>query len=974
MMLTWILYESPCGGSYRTASRLSYYRQGEQTKLKQKRRNRMKLSIRRWLALAVVPAALAMFGAVAPAHAVTFANCNDIPSTGHVGSVTVTQAGDCDIPFDLNYPDGTTLLITNGKLTTKKITSDNGEIFLSSTNSTVETKKLSAGTKVRVIAGLQGGTAASSITIDGDVISNASNIETGNANIMLRARGLIKTKDIKTNGTMGPASLRSGGVQIDADMSGQNNVLFTIGADTVNGVNGNINTRSVHGGGNTPIGTVESGIRITNGTANSTGGITVTDPKNIKLGNSNSRAGQVELNAQKGAITLPAGQLDASGETGQGAGFIFLLADKIVTADGTKINARQNQAVSGTIHQVVIAARTIEFQGQNGLEVLADGDGASSTALANIFVVPQGGVTSSSTNSIDQLQWTRTFTDDFRSFPGEVNFQGAGSAPLTISANGNNNGVVITGYPVMFSGGDLTISSRGENFDHDVEISFLNESMYDGTKGVAFNNSGDVLINVRPRNDMDGVGGDIIVKTDVIDFNTPSKTISLKAQGPTGQHTGNGGTIKITATQANLDDTTIVKLLADAAPLGTGSAVLGDFSDPNSPHAISFTLTGTSNFDFGGDDEQFFMSATGGKLSGNAGSVKVNLVNGSAFLPNVENFINASASETGATGNGGAIQIKGLAVTFPGTATPNMSLNAKGTTIAGEGGKIEILGSASTAPSNLPINVNEIMKVDGGNNLLNASEIDFGKITVNGVLCQQRTTGESSWPKSYWNCAHPLGSTQNEGFLRNAIVALPNNVQAVFENPDVQVYVMKDRTDFNRFFGSSGGPSFGSSVYDVAAAFNEDSQQNDISAFLPGIIMHELGHHYDLRTSPQPSQQVGAGTFGEAVDSVMSALVGNFPTIPQSPSCIDIFMDGTFCAPPPGHGEDDHPWRTLVDVYIGSQDINEEMFAFAFQTCSGHFGPTQPLNNAERTPEMRPTYLWIQSNVWGGSCPWQPLP
>jgi len=277
----------------------------------------MKRSIRRWLGLAVVPAALALFGAVAPAQAVTFANCNDIPSTGHIGSVTVTQVGDCDIPFDLNYPDGTTLLITNGKLTTRKITSDNGEIFLSSTNSTVETKQLSAGTTIRVIAGLQGGTAASSITIDGDVISNVANTSTNNGNIMLRAWGLIKTKDIKTNGTMGPASLRSGAVQIDADMSGQNNVLFTIGADTANGVNGNINTRSVNGGGNNPIGTVESGVRITNGTTNSTGGITLTDPKNIKLGNSSSRAGQVELNARKGTITLPVGQLDASGETGQ---------------------------------------------------------------------------------------------------------------------------------------------------------------------------------------------------------------------------------------------------------------------------------------------------------------------------------------------------------------------------------------------------------------------------------------------------------------------------------------------------------------------------------------------------------------------------------------------------------------------------------------------------------------------------------
>jgi len=818
----------------------------------------MKRSIRRWLGLAVVPAALALFGAVAPAQAVTLPSCNDIPETGQTGSLTVTQQGDCIVNFDLNYPDGVTILITEGRLSLEKVSAENGEVFLSSTNSTITTKKISAGTTVRLIAGLQGGNADSSITVNGDVIANMKNIDTGNANIMIRAAGLVKTKDIKTNGTEGPASLRSGGIQIDADLSGENDIVFTIGADTDNGVNGNINTRSVNGGG-TQVSTVESGVRITNGKTGSMGGITVTDAKNIKVGNSASRAGQIELNAQMGTITLPTGKLDASGDPGQGAGFIFLLADKIVTQDGTKITAKQENTALATVHQVVIAAKYIDFQGASGLDILADGKGPSETQPATVYVLPQGGITSTSTNSIAELRWTRTFTGDFFKHLGEVNFRGAADAPLTISANGDNSQIAITGYPITFAGGNLTIRARGTNLKHEVVMGFFDETKFDGTKGISFNNTGNVLINVRPETSMNGQGGDIQIQTDLLSFNTPDKITTLNARGPVGSTFGDGGTILITAKDTAVSSTSKVRFLADGPPNGTGKAQMLR----NGRKAISFGF-GLSDIKLGNKKGAIRLSAKGGGLLGNAGAIEVYSATGKI---EVTNSI-AITAVAPLTGDGGDVLILSpdtiFVEAFPIEDT-KLALDVRGGEFTGNGGKI-FINKASSISEISGINVNAVMKVEGGSFQLFGT---MGSIDMNGVKCDQISTGYVA-PKTVWQCngaSHGAEIADIVGQQLSPALQLQLSTRPD-PNERVHLYAMDNIDDFEKFFARTGDltqrvagisvPAFRNSVvfanaYDgaglqpVEQVFGAHANGNTLPAatMKKATALHEIGHQFE---------------------------------------------------------------------------------------------------------------------------------
>lgn len=273
------------------------------------------------------------------------------------------------------------------------------------------------------------------------------------------------------------------------------------------------------------------------------------------------------------------------------------------------------------------------------------------------------------------------------------------------------------------------------------------------------------------------------------------------------------------------------------------------------------------------------------------------------------------------------------------------------------------------------LDVNKYFKVDGGDSLLSAAENDFGVVTLNNVECQQRTTGQGTWPKSYWNCANQSGSTDEEKSIESAMIDLPSDFKNTLgSNGGTSIYVFPIvDTNNNFFYNYDVGPNRINGIATPearrAVVFNSrhnGSATDDISDYLRGHLMHEIGHLIDAYNG-YPSQ-VLAGTFPAAVASDETAFTGT--QNPQNPTCMQVFNDNIFCG---YHSNDPHPWYTLKAAFINPQNVNSEMFAFGFQSCSG-FGPFDgPLDNAEAL--MVNTNEYFNGNpkgtnaYWPGGCP-----
>ncbi|MBJ7900935.1 MAG: hypothetical protein GC158_13700 [Cyanobacteria bacterium RI_101] len=850
----------------------------------------MKRSIRRWLGLAIVPAALALFGAVAPAQATTF-ECpgpgvsNPIPNTPFQGSIEVNQAsGDCTIDYDVEATGTIDINVQNGVLNAKKITSTTSAILLTAERNNVTTLDLTAGTFLRVLSGLTNGATTGDIDIQGPLVINATEVQSGppttHGNVLLRAYGNVKTKDISTGGNKPGGGTKTGGVQIDAHLLSGQNVLFTIGADTANGVNGTISTETVTGGGTTGTGTILGGVRITNGVAGSTGGITLVKMNKIKVQASESRSGWIQLNARDGVLTLPANKLNADGMTkvenpGQPnemtthymAGAIFLAAKTIETEDGTVISASQDPMASGSVHQVVIAAEEIKFKGADGLKIKADGNGVSQAPFlpATVYVLPKGGINPTSTgdqNNVTNLLWTLPFNGQFFQFPGKVFFNGDASAPLLISNDGNHTQTAMTGYPFDFKGGKVTITALG-NLNHQIVMGYF--GAYDGTKGLSFDNTGLVKIKASGKNNGDA-GGRIQIQTDVISLkaiavdpdpdmppNDP-RDILIKADGPsTGD--GNGGEVIVIGTQVNLDPVSKARITADGAPNGTGNAIVNPLSSPG-PHAVRLQVTGNSNLTFGAGAGRFKITATGGLTGGNAGSIKVSTA-GSIHVRNTFSAIDASAVEDSA--NGGQIELLSPSVTFQEGNNNNptqVALNAAGGA-NGDGGVI----SLSFAP-NFDVNaVLDASPTEGTPAIVAAqAQLAPGKkgarVILNNVPCQEMQTTDSDglWPRTYYNCVHPDGpeSAEDKAPAQTITSKLSVTLRQTAGIKAINIYVFSDIDKHNQAFARS--------VSNVAAETwqargNKGLIYESVFENIPGraltlaeiqeTAIHEAGHGFD---------------------------------------------------------------------------------------------------------------------------------
>lgn len=886
----------------------------------------MKLKLLRWLLLAIVPAAL-MFGAASSAQATSY-ECdgpiNPVPMNAP-GTVEIeVTSGDCVIPHDVTAQGNITINVYSGKLTAEKLTSVDGRVFLFSNNEKIKTKKISAGTLVRIQTGVNGGSTASTIDV-GDIVANTSNIQSGNANILLQAWGPISTKDIKTNGTLGPQSKRSGAVQIDAYMGGSS-TLFLLGAASNNGINGSIDTRSTDGGG-MQISRVESGVRITNGNQDSTGGITLSAMSNIKVKNSISRSGQIELNARKGVINLPAGELDASGVADRTAGFIYLMANKIVASDGTKIKANQSAAAGSVIHQVVIAAETIEFSGSSGLQITSDGNGVTPVQLSGVWIVPQGGLTSTSTGPVESLLWQRSLFEFF-TLKAPVNFNGASGAPLTISANGNFTRVAISGYPINFTGGDLTIRARGSNDWHEVIMGYFDTGDLDGDKGLKFDNTGKVIVSTQALNNQTGNGGDIQIQTDVITLNALEH--EFRASGPSSVSNGDGGTIVFTGNQVLLPRASKAKFNADASESGGGNAQMLR----NQRKAIFFAH-GSSNINIA--KGEFSFSADSGQSFGNAGAIDIVASQGRATVQGSESAVSASALSP--SGKGGEIALLSnevkltVIVDLPGDLR---AIRAEGGVNDGAGGKVTITKAIGPNIST-PINLDAMIKVDSGPNAPETG-VFHGSITMNKspiddqpLTCQRLKNQTVAYPNSYWYC----GTTpEKSGVVMNSIKGMPSSSLDELDTYNAPIFVFRLVEEYNAFLVDNKSVEGADYAFTVLLDDQHKIVVLEAQSFGPAIqyfgddlvsfvARHEAGHILDIQFGSEVSRSFVSAIGGDQTTSYDIKVEKDYNNMLSIPSC---GAGGMF----EGRTHGGQPLCPLQGVHVGmnNRQILENLFPY----------------------------------------------
>jgi hypothetical protein len=174
-----------------------------------------------------------------------------------------------------------------------------------------------------------------------------------------------------------------------------------------------------------------------------------------------------------------------------------------------------------------------------------------------------------------------------------------------------------------------------------------------------------------------------------------------------------------------------------------------------------------------------------------------------------------------------------------------MTAVGKGT---GKGGKFT---AYYQAPAD-GLNVNTIIKVDGGDSIRAVPESDFGMIKLNGQACQQRTTGEASWPKTYWNCQHPdMASTTSDKRIYGGAAKLHATTKSALNTAKIQIYIMRDPDAFKDFHGVGPANTHGIYGYSyealrVSAVFfqllTDTTPDTTVSALYSGTIIHEMSH------------------------------------------------------------------------------------------------------------------------------------
>lgn len=862
----------------------------------------MKHKTRRWLNLAIVPAAAIALFAASPASAADYTDdCAGLPSSVS-GNVNISDSN-CVLPNSVTATGYIHISATSITGNTHTLTAQGGSVELTASSGNIDVGDLNSSWNGVIL------TASGTIA--------AKEINAGNG-IELNTSGNVTTEDLTTN---------YGFINIDGDEVETGEIVATNGYVYIDSEHFTTEDKNITSKYALDV-DVENDFDIGTGNLTSKEWYTYVDAKNIYVGDVKvETAGHILLYAKK---SLKAGDIEGPNPSGDfsynvdiqvnrdGTNSLFEIGNNstngvksikthpkgnpqtyansvvyvangtgssaggIKLTDGSKISIDGSGSARASYLFLEANEGTLTIQGTGALT--ADGDAAGAGAIslqAKTITFPANAVVSASqTDSTGTLHGVVIAAET-------VNHNG-----LTLKGDGNGYDQYSNGYVQLFPKGAVTVNNNedkmGSSIYGTIDFDTTGNITYTGSGELKMQANGDnsrVLVQAEKSTFNGGAltleskgdenhtiqfattgaysgskgvefngsgaislnanakesgddGGNINFYVDKVTVNSPVFTV--EADGPTTGD-GNGGVIYLGTTNGfDISSSTVATVTADAASNGSGNAVYSDLAGYD-PKAITL-WAGSSAVKLGTGSGQFTFSAKGGFSGGNGGAV---VVSGSHVELKTADAVHIEAP--GGDGNGGGFRSFPYVTVIESSITiPIVDARGHGN---GDGGKIQFYTNVSG------FDPNKFFKVDGGVTSLNSAENDFGRITINDVACNQFTTGQSAtWPKTYWNCIHPDESSSTDMFMPAAAQKLHTTMKTGLLGQGVQIYLMEDIEKFKTFHrvpgptDTEGVAGYSDISRKVSAAFRWEiysSGNKNVSSFYSGTIIHEVGHQLD---------------------------------------------------------------------------------------------------------------------------------
>lgn len=557
---------------------------------------------------------------------------------------------------------------------------------------------------------------------------------------------------------------------------------------------------------------------------------------------------------------------------------------------------------------------------------------------------------------------------------GDLTFGGSGTA-FTLKANGGpsggKGGTILAGnggtLTAQLNGGDSIVASALGG-DGDGGFITLNVNSISNGTGAASE------INTNSHGSGHAGWITILPSLGSLTLGTSSGNLHLSANG--GDGTGDGGMIEIAYLEHIYLNNGDISVAAGTNASSNGKGGIINFHDFGSLETLNaFTINADAH---GTGDAQF-----------------ITILSQNSNLLGLENLtLSASGDTSNGSGNGGTIRVTGLGT----IALSNATINAQGGKNGGAGGSILLgvydgastpividstvhlnanagnagansasggmvqLDQAAGAAGLFYIDVGTAIKVDGG---LALGTAGFGgSIQINGITCQQWKVATGTNIPKFWSCSSPTSVTA----VPAAIATIPAGLKTSING--LSTYVFYNSGEYNTFFATVGGAfevptgilgNTALAPLNLAAVFVSTGSAVDYTPYLPGNMMHEIGHLLDNNIVPTPSASTA---FRNAETATVNALTGLWPGV-QTPTCVQVYGNvPNLCA---GYANI-NPWDIFSSRYIGGQNQHREMFADAFQNCSGYTLLDANENTAQQSIYMKDVWTYMNTTFWTGGC------
>ncbi len=687
------------------------------------------------------------------------------------------------------------------------------------------------------LANIDGGDGAIIIGIGDGAVVTAGNLTAGTT---------IGVDGAQSLGTVTAGTSGSGSIQLYGNIAGLSagaisntngfvyvSLLGTATTPSITNTNGDVR---VFGHGS-PLTIGSGGIGFIHNNGDFGYGIYVSDPAGINYNGADllqvhagsGNTGTIILDTASpdgtntGTVTL-AGTINADGSSGPG-GVIDIFAAQIVANDAT-LSASAPGAQVGTINLV-----TNSITDNSGLTINLNGNNDSPGIDLSIF--PIGSYSVLSAGDI-------TSPVAFSDFANSTNpLAITGSGTFTVTANGNNNGLKIIGYPLTLNPATTTITQQG-----------IGDGLY------LASTDGGALYNTLT------LGGTVAIHENTTG---PGATNPIDVRG------------------------TDIAALTGHVLLDTSGTAGGDGGD------IGLTVFNSGTMSIGGTGNNLELNANGSDSGGNAGNIVAGY--GGTLELDVDDGAAISASALGGDGDGGHVTVQ--AHTLVSIATTAVSINAVGHG-SGSGGQIQLLqdtagdvdltkfsiratgggdngdGGSVTVQNVAPFDVVHLIVVnanDGGavaavKKLQNRSVTGFGgSIRIidtwssekGDVTCQKYSNGATTYPNQFWDCTGNASPSHIQAdavaSLGDAPLSILTSLDTDTTDPTVQLFTFSTANNGDVFFGltkldetplpgSQGHTTaIGAHIYSMIfeTTFNLDSNSHKETE----ASLHEAAHALD---------------------------------------------------------------------------------------------------------------------------------